>query len=117
MDTYEKKYKDALERAKQLHTEDGSVESRDTCEGLDEAAVRYERERPYNDFVSESIKLAFKAGAKWAMEQGKTFVCHTEGNVCDDEEFYWFPVNQIWQYVRWELPLNKEFIVQIRKKD
>ena len=93
------------------------MESRDTCEGLDEAAVRYERERPYNDFVSESIKLAFKAGAKWAMEQGKTFVCHTEGNVCDDEEFYWFPVNQIWQYVRWELPLNKEFIVQIRKKD
>lgn len=59
----------------------------------------------------------FIAGAEWAMEQGKTFVCHTEGNACDDEEFYWFPVNQIWQYVRWELPLNKEFIVQIRKKD
>ena len=39
------------------------------CKELEEASIRYEKERPYNQFVSESIKLAYIAGAKWDREQ------------------------------------------------
>ena len=32
---------------------------------VNSAAEKYEKERPYNDYVSESIKMAFKAGVTW----------------------------------------------------
>ena len=33
---------------------------------VNNAAEKYEKERSYNDYVSESIKMAFKAGVAWA---------------------------------------------------
>ena len=90
---------------------DGSSEKPNNHEGLDEAACKYEKERPYKDHVSDSIILAFKAGAKWAMSQG----IMATGRISSQQGGRGIVTTDVIQDLG-ELMVGDKVIVQIRKK-
>jgi len=62
MDTYEKKYNEALERAKQLHSEDCSAENKDTCEFIFPELRESEDER-IRKFIKDEL-MCLRVGEK-----------------------------------------------------
>ena len=100
------------------------IESHNASQGLDEASEKYsESETCYaNDshLQKQTTKLAFKAGAKWDMEQGVS----KEGEVFDNNEFIKFPDGTFIDLdpaqklePAFKLKDGDKVIVQIRKKE